>query len=41
MKTTSNMRRRHSPMGDGRQPSPRRQHSPTPDATSVNKIFHL
>ncbi|CAF1204810.1 unnamed protein product [Adineta steineri] len=37
LKPSPSIRRRHSPIGDGKQGSPRRQNSPTPDISSTQQ----
>lgn len=39
MKQSPNMRRRHSPIGEVKQSSPRRQNSPSPDVSSVINLI--
>ncbi|CAF2409838.1 unnamed protein product [Rotaria sp. Silwood2] len=40
LKQSPSMRRRHSPIGDVKQASPRRQNSPSPDVSSTQQTLH-
>ncbi|CAF0880250.1 unnamed protein product [Rotaria sp. Silwood1] len=40
LKQSPSMRRRHSPIGDARQASPRRHNSPSPDVSSTQQTHH-